>query len=402
MQRLGLTVGFVLSTLTAIGASHGADNPAVGRWDLSVMVSATYKPPAWLEIRQEGDKFMGRFCGEVSGVINIGEVTVEGDTIQFQAKVDNDVPEYIYKGRIKNDLINGTCLVNKGEKKGTEYPLIGIKFIPSVDPTGEWRMKIGEGEATLSLRYDKKELAGKLHGRTSGEVGIASLKGENLSISLKNGEKTFRIEARIKGDIMEGSLEPVEGKAEKFTAKRERQWGEPVKLFNGKDLDGWETMDPPGEKAENKWTAVDGVLTNTGGGKNIRTRQKFGDFKLHLEFRVPPKGNSGVYLRGRYEVQIHDSAGKEPSKGSCGAVYSRIAPSTNPAKPAGEWQTFDITLVGQYLTVVHNGKTTIENQELEGITGGAIDSNEHEPGPIYFQGDHGKIEYRNIVLTPAK
>jgi len=202
--------------------------------------------------------------------------------------------------------------------------------------------------------------------------------------------------------VLEGTITPAEGKAAKFSAKRDRQWGEPIKLFNGKNLDGWKTIDPPGEKADNKWTVVDGVLTNTGGGKNIVSEKTFKDLKLHVEFRVPPKGNSGVYLRGRYEVQVQDSAGKEPSASSCGAVYSRIVPSTNAAKAAGEWQTYDITLVGQYLTVVHNGKTVVDNQELEGITGGALDSNEHTAGPIYFQGDHSKIEYRNITVTPAK
>ena len=99
---------------------------------------------------------------------------------------------------------------------------------------------------------------------------------------------------------------------------------------------------------------------------------------------------------------MRDSADGKLSGDSCGALYSRIAPSTNASKPANEWQGFDITLGGQFVTVVHNGKTIIDKQEIEGITGGAIDSNESGPGPIYFQGDHGKIEFRNIVLTPAK
>jgi len=137
-------------------------------------------------------------------------------------------------------------------------------------------------------------------------------------------------------------------------------------------------------------------------GANIRTSGKFNDFKLHVEFRVPKGSNSGVYLRGRYEVQITDSYGKEPALGELGAIYGFIQPLELPAKAAGEWQIFDVTLVGRVVTVALNGKTIIYKNEIPGITGGAIDSNEAEAGPIMFQGDHGPIEYRNIVLTPAK
>ena len=132
------------------------------------------------------------------------------------------------------------------------------------------------------------------------------------------------------------------------------------------------------------------------------TDETFTDFKLHIEFRYPKGSNSGVYLRGRYEVQIEDSRGLEPSKDQLGAVYGFLSPSDMVAKEAGEWQSYDITLVGRMVKVVANGKTVICNQEIPGITGGALDSKEGEPGPIYIQGDHGPIEFRNIILTPAK
>ena len=153
---------------------------------------------------------------------------------------------------------------------------------------------------------------------------------------------------------------------------------------------------------ENQWVVENGVLRSPKSGSNLVSEQKFTDFKLHIEFRCPKGSNSGVYLRGRYEVQIEDSYGKEPQKDYMGAVYGFIKPLVMAAKPAGEWQTYDITLVGRVITVVANGKTIICNQEIPGITGGALDSQEGQPGPLMIQGDHGPIEYRNIVLTPAK
>jgi len=137
-------------------------------------------------------------------------------------------------------------------------------------------------------------------------------------------------------------------------------------------------------------------------GVNLRTTRTFGDFKLHIEFRYPKGSNSGVYLRGRHEVQIEDDYGAEPDSHRFSGVYGFIEPSEIAALPAGQWQTYDITLIGRMVTVVANGKQVISNREIPGPTGGAIDSNEGTPGPIYLQGDHGPVEYRNIVITPAR
>jgi hypothetical protein len=144
------------------------------------------------------------------------------------------------------------------------------------------------------------------------------------------------------------------------------------------------------------------VLTNTKTGVNLVSRDTFTDFKLHIEFRYPKDSNSGVYLRGRYEVQIEDSTELEPVSERLGAIYGFLAPNENVSKQPGEWQAFDITLVGRLVTVVLNGKTVIGTQEIPGITGGALDSDEGAPGPLLLQGDHGSMEFRNIVLTPAK
>lgn len=182
------------------------------------------------------------------------------------------------------------------------------------------------------------------------------------------------------------------------------KYAEPIQLLNGKDLTGW-TLTNPG--AKNGWTIKDGILTNEaprqgGAFGNLRTEAEYEDFNLALEVRVPQGGNSGVYLRGIYEVQVEDSYGQGLDSHHMGALYSRITPSQSAEKPAGEWQTMDITLVDRHLTVILNGKTIIDNQPVLGCTGGALWSDEFKPGPIYLQGDHGSIEYRNMILKPVK
>jgi hypothetical protein len=184
------------------------------------------------------------------------------------------------------------------------------------------------------------------------------------------------------------------------------KYGKPVKLFNGKDLEGWELLD---KNAPNGWRVENGVLVNDPVQKegephinygNLRTRETFGDFKLKIETNVPRGSNSGIYLRGIYEVQVVDSYGQGLDPHNMGALYSRITPLSSAEKPAGEWQSFDITLFRRHLTVVLNGVTIIDNQPVKGVTGGAITSDEFSPGPLYLQGDHGKVSFRNIVLTP--
>lgn len=184
------------------------------------------------------------------------------------------------------------------------------------------------------------------------------------------------------------------------------QYGKPVSLFNGKDLTGWRLTD---EKLANGFKVIDGTLVNDPVQKegsphisygNLRTNDEFEDFNLKLEVNVPQGNNSGVYLRGMYEIQVIDSYKKETDSHNMGAVYSRIKPTSAAEKPAGEWQTMDITLYQRHITVVLNGVKIIDNQPVYGPTGGAIKSDVFSPGPIYLQGDHGKVSYRNILLTP--
>jgi Domain of Unknown Function (DUF1080) len=213
-------------------------------------------------------------------------------------------------------------------------------------------------------------------------------------------------DGRLEGDRVTGSMTTGDGEKLTWSGTRapslrrpgQPTWGEPVTLFNGTSLDAWKPVGRP----ENQWSAVGGILQNAKSGANLVTVQKFDDFKLHLEFRVPKDSNSGVYLRGRYELQVDDAAGLEPSSHHLGGIYGFIAPSENVARPAGEWQSMDATLVGRMLTYQLNGTTVICNREIPGITGGALDSVEADPGPLLLQGDHGPVDYRNIVITPAK
>jgi len=183
------------------------------------------------------------------------------------------------------------------------------------------------------------------------------------------------------------------------------EFGEPVQLMNGKDLSGWKAMN---DKAPNCWSVKDGILSNrvkgadgkNQHGTNIRTERVFSDFKLTTEVRVPEHGNSGIYLRGIYEIQVAESFGKPVNAHNMGALYGRITPSVAAEKPANEWQSFEITLCDRHVTVILNGTTIIDNQPAAGCTGGALTSDEFSPGPIYLQGDHTDVDYRNMVLTP--
>ena len=178
------------------------------------------------------------------------------------------------------------------------------------------------------------------------------------------------------------------------------RWGKPMLLFNGKDLSGWKMSDP---KATPVWTVENGTLVSPGHGPELISEAKFEDFKLHVEFNCAPGSNSGIYLRGRYELQIENDPEPEGATMRTGGIYGFLAPSPEQPRQPGVWQSYDITLVGRVVTVVQNGHTIIDQQEIPGITGGAFDSHEALPGPIYLQGSEaGHVAFRNITITPAQ
>jgi hypothetical protein len=212
------------------------------------------------------------------------------------------------------------------------------------------------------------------------------MKGANLTGVLKLGE------------TVSGQISGVPAPAMK--REEPKSWTEPESIFNGKDLTGW----TPDNLSKVHWVVKDGAILNESGGANLKTDRKFDDFKLHVDFNCPNEGNSGIYLRGRYEVQVeYEKPGVEDKFHEMGSIYGMLAPATELPRRPGEWEHFDITLVGRTVTIVRNGVTTIDHQEIPGITGGALDANEGEPGPFYLQGDHtGGMKFKNITVSVPK
>jgi len=278
-----------------------------------------------------------------------------------------------------------------------------------------------EGRWDIVITQSGKELPSWLEVRHSGNhtlVGRFVHAGGSArpisEVKFKDGKFSFTIppqweaqttylefEGTITGDNLKGTMLYTDGKTYNWVASRAPAlrpqknpvWGKPVNLFNGRDLNGWHAT------GDNQWIVESGILKSPKSGSNLVSDKTFMDFKLHVEFRYPKGSNSGIYLRGRYEVQIADSKGLEPDDGQFGGIYGFLPPNEMVAKDPGEWQSYDITLVGRMVTVVANGTTVICDQIIPGITGGALDSREAEPGPLLIQGDHGPIEFRNIIVT---
>jgi hypothetical protein len=288
---------------------------------------------------------------------------------------------------------------------------------PRSAAVGRWDLKLAapDGRTLPSWLEVQKSGNNALVGRFVGPVGsarpIARLDFVNDTLRFaippqwESGSGDLRVVAAVRGGRLSGAVTfpdatqmPLSGGRAPALRGSTAQWGQPVTLFNGRDLTGWHAL--PG--GDNAWQVVDGVLTNTKAGANLATNASYTDFKVHVEFRYPARGNSGIYLRGRYEVQIEDPALGVVATEGLGAIYGFIEPSESAGRNAGEWQTYDITFIGRQVTVVLNGREVISRREIPGITGGALDSDEGLAGPIFLQGDHGPIEYRNIVLTPAR
>ncbi len=241
------------------------------------------------------------------------------------------------------------------------------------------------------------------------ELKDVKVNGAHLTLNLAaDGKGTTTWELDAAGDALNGMQKrggqsfPLHGvRSPELKRSAPKSWSAPEALFNGKDLTGWE---PIGNVANNHWTVKDGLLYNSTKGANLKSTRSFTDFKVHFEVNCPDDANSGFYLRGRYEVQLeYEPLEKNPPERRIGSIYGRIAPQPNVARTPGVWETFDVTLVGRTVTVVHNGVTTIDQKEIEGITGGALDANEGDPGPFYIQGDHtGGLQFRNLTVSLPK
>jgi hypothetical protein len=282
---------------------------------------------------------------------------------------------------------------------------------------GRWDLTLKSPDREYPSWLELREQDGQLKAQMVGRWGNArplpkvQLSGGRLTfVSPKEEESSnsdLVFQGQLKGETLSGTVNGPDGKTWQWTGVRapalERatapQWGKPIQLFNGKDLSGWK-MGAPGPPV---WTVQNGTLISPGNGPELYSDAKFQDFKLHVEFNCGKNANSGVYLRGRYEVQIETESESEPPSHHTGGVYGFLAPSPEQPRTPDKWQTFDITLLGRKVTVVLNGVTVIDNQEIPGITGGAVDSHEASPGPIYLQGsEKGHVAFRNILITPAK
>lgn len=315
------TFGALLVTSIA-SLSHGAENPFLGRWALTIPGGGA----GWLGVEESDGALRSSLLWGGGSVVPTASTKLGGDTLTVIRETKNK------EGKVSSDTITAKV-------------------------AGD----------SLSLMVAKTNSSGKAVGQPQAFVGsrIAALPA--------------------RPDLSQVKL------------------GDPIQLLNGKDLTGWQLL----KGTENGWSIVDGVLQNRvvkAKDKhfgNLRTDAEFEDFNLKTEVRTQEGSNSGIYLRGIYEIQVMESFGKELDSHHMGALYSRITPQVAAEKPIGDWQTLDITLVDRHLTVVLNGQTIIDNQPVLGCTGGALTSDESKPGPIYLQGDHTNVDYRNMVLRPV-
>jgi hypothetical protein len=287
------------------------------------------------------------------------------------------------------------------------------------DPVlGRWDLTVQGADAPypswvhVHLRKET-ELQARFVGRSGSVRNVTSVTYDGgllvfeIPIQYEKNKSPLRFEGRLNGSTLEGTTVDADGRTLKWTGVRAPEftpdapvtWGAPVELFNGRDLTGWK---PRSDRRPGCWRVTDGVLVANPPCVDLVSERTFGDAKLRAEFMYPKGANSGLYLRGRYEVQINDDAGKVLDPLRMGGVYGFIRPYVDAARKSDEWQTYDITLRGQRISVTLNGKVIIDSEIIPGITGGALDSNEASPGPLMLQGDHGKISFRTITLTQPK
>jgi hypothetical protein len=288
----------------------------------------------------------------------------------------------------------------------------------NIIPTGE----NASGVYWLEVKQDAGKLSGMLLNRGGHPLPLPVIKVENgeLIFQPDGGQRgpgpEFHL--RAQGDKLTGSVKLADRTVElagarppkwgSYNANAPHKFGKPVELFDGKSMDAWDVQN---KTRPMNWTIEDGAMTNTPpGANNLVSKQKFQDFKIQAEYKLdkagvsrsgtPVRGNSGIYLRGRYELQVLDDFGEKPFERGHMSVYGWHTPTVNASKPAGEWETMEATVVGNKVTVILNGQKVQDNVTLEAVTGGALDANESEPGPIMLQGDHEKVWYRKVTVTP--
>jgi len=312
-------------------------------------------------------------------------------------------------------LLSG-LLIAIGSSIGSAQAPDPSRTAPESAFLGRWDLTLHapdhEYPSWLELRREGSAIKAQFVGRWGNARPLPKVEVSNGDLKFvspkeeEDSKQDLNFQGRLEGNELSGTVNGPDGREWKWTGVKAPalepshtpRWGKPVQLFNGIDLSGWKASGPGPS-----WTVRDGNFVSPGHGPELIGEQQFKDFKLHVEFKCDKDSNSGVYLRGRYEVQVETDSQAEPPSHHTGGVYGFLAPSPELPRTPDHWQTFDITLVGRRLTVVQNGTTVINNQEIPGITGGALNSDEGAAGPIYLQGsEKGHVSYRKIVLTPAE
>ena len=318
----------------------GRTPATIGFWTLSLLIGC----------QQQGSQRLGPQAEGLNGRWNI-DVKTDGRHSPFWMEVKGAGTDFV-EGR----LIGVT----------------GGRASAFIDP----EIRDGELRFEVSRRYeDNSEVRAETIARLVGDRLVGATWIGKRKVEWE-GRRPPRIEDRDDGGWCDGAT---------------------TVLFDGVDLSNWHTLDAGREAA---WT-VDGGILNNGMGRGVLlvSNKDFWNFRLHVDYRILSGSNSGIGLRGRYEVQILDDHGQPPDIHGNGAIYSLLRPSVNASKPAGEWQTFDIILIGRDVTIVLNGRKILDKAYIEGLSTIGFNSREEDPGPILLQGDHGPVEFRKIVAT---
>ena len=285
---------------------------------------------------------------------------------------------------------------------------------------GRWNLTGTGANANRVYWLEVKEDGGKLTAMFLNRSGsplpipAVTVTADELSFEIPpppnapNTAKPTQVRAKVQGDKLTGTVTNADGPVS-FVGVRPPKWGaadanahhtlgKPIELFDGKAIDSTFTLQH--KDRPSGWTVADGAMTNEPHANNLISKQKFKDFKIHAEYKLEKDSNSGIYLRGRYELQVMDDFGKPVESHGHMAIYSWVAPLVNASKAPGEWQTMEATIVGNKVSVTLNGQKVHDNSTIQAITGGALDADEMAPGPIMLQGDHGKVWYRKVTVTP--